>query len=199
MSEANIIHRTPNILTETAAGYSAIPICDELFRNREIECVGTIDRDMTYSLCQQLRYLHRADPQGEITLYINSPGGEIRSGLAIYDVMQAISCPIRTVCVGTAASMGAILFMSGDTREMLEHAQVMIHDPIVVNPRSGPALEIQSLAEDIMQTREFMAQIIAKHTGKSLEEVLETTAHDAYFDAESAIEWGLADRVIREL
>ena len=199
MSNDTTIVRTPNILRETSRGIEVIPIRDALFERREIECVGTIDRDMTYSLCQQLRHLQHENPDGKITIYFNSPGGEVTSGLAIYDVMKAISCPIRTVCLGMAASMAALLFIAGDERDMLPHARVMIHDPLVAGGIGGSALDIQTAAEGIMRTREITAQIIADHTGKSLEEVFEATSHDSYFEAAEALEWGLADRIIETL
>ena len=102
---SNIIYPTPNIVRETSAGFNAVRICDDMFAHREIEIVGTVDEVMTYSLCQQLRQLQREDPMGRITIFFNSPGGEVQSGLAIYDTMRAIGCPIRTVCLGMAASM----------------------------------------------------------------------------------------------
>lgn len=107
----------PNIIRETSEGLNQIPIQDILFQRREVECIGEITGDSVAALILQLRYLHHEAPEQEITMYINSPGGEVSSGLALYDVMKAIQCPIRTVCVGTAASMAAILFLSGDKRD----------------------------------------------------------------------------------
>ena len=147
----------------------------------------------------RLRYLHHEAPEQEITMYINSPGGEVSSGLALYDVMKAIQCPIRTVCVGTAASMAAILFLSGDKRDMLAHSKVMIHDPLIPGGIGGSALKVDAVARNLMQTCQTIADIISRHTGKSLEDVLAKTASDSYFDAEQAVEWGLADRIIHEL
>ena len=132
-------------------------------------------------------------------MYINSPGGEVPSGLAIYDVMKAVGCPVRTICTGTAASMAAVLFLSGDRRDMLPHAKVMIHDPLIPGGVGGSALNVDAIARNLMQTRRTVADIISAHTGKSLEEVLDKTASDSYFNAEEAVEWGLADRVIHQL
>lgn len=189
----------PQILKETSNGWSAYDIQDEMLQRREIECVGEINADSVYSIILQLRYLQRKDPKGEITMYINSPGGEVSSGLALYDVMKATKCPIRTVCVGMAASMGAILFIAGDKRDMLEHARVMIHDPLISRGIGGNALQVQSISNDLMKTREITGKLIAKHTGKTLEEVYEKTAKDSFFYAEEAIEFGLADNIIYEL
>ena len=189
----------PNIIRETSEGLNQIPIQDILFQRREVECIGEITEDSVAALILQLRYLHREAPEQEITMYINSPGGEVSSGLALYDVMKAIQCPIRTVCVGTAASMAAILFLSGDKRDMLAHSKVMIHDPLIPGGIGGSALKVDAVARNLMQTRQTIADLISKHTGKSLEDVLAKTASDSYFDAEQAVEWGLADRIIHEL
>lgn len=190
---------TPMIIKEHSGGWSAFTIRDEMLQNREIECVGEITAEYVYSLIRQLQYLYRQDPNGEITMYINSPGGSVSDGLALYDVMQAISCPIRTVCMGTAASMGAILFMSGNRRDMLEHARIMIHDPLISGGIGGSALHVQSVSNDLMKTREITGKLIAKHTGHTLEEVYEKTAKDTYFYAQEAIEFGLADHIIHSL
>ena len=191
--------RTPRIIKETSSGLFCCDIRDEMLQNREIECVGQINAESVYSLCLQLRYLQKQDPNKEILMYINSPGGEVSSGLALYDVMKAIKCPIRTICTGIAASMGAVLFVSGDTRQMLQHARVMIHDPLIAGGVGGSALQLQELSKDLMKTRETVAKIIAEHTGKSLKEVYKKTATDSYFDAEEAIKFGLADCIIDSL
>ena len=196
---SNIIYPTPNIIRETSAGFSAVRICDDMFEHREIDCVGPVDEVMTYSLCQQLRQLQRENPTGRITIFFNSPGGEVQSGLAIYDTMQAIGCPIRTVCLGMAASMAALLFVAGDERLMLPHARVLIHDPLVGGGVGGSALELKTVAEQIMRTREITAEVIARHTGHSLEEVYEKTRVDSWFEAPDAVAWGLADKVINKL
>lgn len=192
------LYTTPQVIEDTAAGKMTTRIVDEMFRDREVNCIGEIDADLTYSLCLQLRYLAKQDPDAEITLYINSPGGEVSSGLAVYDVMKSISCPVRTVCTGMAASMASILFMAGDQRDMLPHSQLMIHDPLV-GSIGGSALSVKAKSDSLMRTREITANIISKCTGHSLEEVYEATAHDTYFEAEEAVEWGLADSIIHEL
>lgn len=187
---------TPNIIKETCEGTACIPLQDELFRRREIYCTGEIDSETANSMIVQLHFLALENSDEEITLYINSPGGEVSSGLAVYDAMQAVSCPVRTVCIGIAASMAAILFTAGQTREILPHGRVLIHDPLIAGGVGGSALKINSVAKDLMQTRETVGRILAEHTGRSLEEVLEKTATDCYFSAPEAVAWGLADRVI---
>jgi len=187
---------SPMIIKETSEGLYRHEIQDEMLQHREIECVGTIDAGRVNSIIRQLRYLQRQNPQEEITIFINSPGGEVSSGLALYDVMKAISCPIRTVCVGSAASMGAVLFIAGDKREILSHAGVMIHDPLLSDGIAGSALKIQSISKHLMQIRKTTAEIIAKHTGKTIEEIYEKTATDSYFYGQEAVDFGLADKVI---
>ena len=190
---------TPRILRETSEGIHSFDIVDEMLEDREIELVGEIDAGAVNSVIRQLRHLQKADPNGEVTLLINSPGGEVPSGLALYDVMRAVSCPIRTVCLGMAASMAALLFVAGDQRDMLPHSQVMIHDPLVAGGIGGSALSVKAHSDRLMRTREIAASIIAEHTGKTIEEVYEATMHDTFFEAPDAVEFGLADRVIDKL
>lgn len=189
----------PCIVRETCDGLTRYPIVDERFQNREIFCVGDIDRDSAHAVILQLLHLQSLDPDGEITLFINSPGGEVSSGLAIYDTMAAISCPIRTVCVGLAASMGALLFAAGDRRDILPHSRVMIHDPALSGGAGGPALALERTSKDLMKTRKTTAEILAKHTGHSLKEIYRKTAADTYFNAQEAVAFGLADNIIDKL
>lgn len=190
---------TPNIIKETAEGTTYCPIQDELFtKHRSVEVAGEITRESVYSLILQLRYLRHADPEKEVTMYINSPGGSVSDGLALYDVMAAVKCPIRTVCVGMAASMGALLFAAGDERDILPHAKVMIHDPLTTGI-SGSALGVEEASRRLMETRQTVAEILARHTGHSIEEVFEKTKTDSFFSAGEAVAWHLADRIITEI
>ncbi len=188
--------RTPSIIEETKGGLLAYSIADDMLRNREITLLGVVDEDSVNSLVTQLLYLEKVSPGEEITFYINSGGGEIGNGLALYDVMQYISSPVRTVCVGLAASMAAVLFAAGDRREMFSHSKVMIHDPAISGRMTRNALELQVMSQDLMETRQALAEILAKHTGRTVEDILEKTVTDCYFDAEGAVEFGLADSVI---
>ncbi len=190
---------SPMIIRETHRGISLYTIQDDMFSRREIECIGEINADSVNSLISQIRYLNTQDDSKEITLFINSPGGEVTSGLALYDVMKAVKCPIRTVCTGTAASMGALLFAAGNKREMLPHARIMIHDPLINGNLRGSALHIRSISDDLLKTREIIATILAKHTGKSIDEIYEKTITDTYFYAEEAIAFGLADSIVQYL
>lgn len=195
----NLFLMTPNIIKESSEGTTYCPIQDELFNSRRsIEVVGEITRESVYSLILQLRYLQQADLEKEITMYINSPGGSVTDGLALYDVMAAVTCPIRTVCVGMAASMGSLLFVAGDSRDILPHAKVMIHDPLTTGIQ-GSALSVEEASMRLMETREITASILAQHTGHTIEEVYEKTKTDSYFDAQEAVDWHLADRIITEI
>lgn len=194
----NETYYTPCVVRETAEGLSRIPIQDLLFQHRFVELVGEVTSDSVNSIMMQLRYLQAEDPNAEIIVNINSPGGEVSSGLALYDVMNGLSCPIKTVCMGTAASMAALLFIAGNQREMLPHSRLMIHDPLISSV-GGSALKLDSVAKDLMRTREITAEIIAGHSGHSLEEVYVKTATDSYFSAQEAIAWGLADRITEKI
>ena len=187
-----------SIIRESSYGYHLIPIQDEMLSNREVELVGEVDADAVNALIRQLRYLQCKDPEAPVTLYINSPGGSVDSGMALYDVMQAVSCPVRTVCMGLAASMAALLFVSGTERDMLPHSRLMIHDPLIVKT-GGSALKLKAISDDLMETRQIIARVIAEHSGKSMEEILAKTASDSYFRAEQAVEFGLADHIITSL
>ncbi len=190
---------SPLVMQETSDGLRLYDIRDEMLASREIEITGAIDAGSVSTAIRCLLHLQKEDQQLPITLYINSPGGEVQSGLALYDVMQAVSCPIHTVCLGMAASMAALLFIAGDQREMLSHSRVMIHDPLIGGGIGGSALSVKARADDLMRIRDITAQVISQHTGMNLEEVFELTAKDTYFEAEEAIANGMADRIITSL
>lgn len=185
----------PAIIKETSEGMSRYSVHDALFQHREIQCIGSVDADMVNSLIAQIRYLAAEDPDGEITMFINSPGGSVPDGMALLDVMAAVPCPIRTVCVGTAASMASLLFVCGDTRDMLEHSHLMIHDPLVQN-LSGSALKIDVASKNLLKTREIIGKIYAKVSNKTLDEIYSITCEDTMLDAQAALDMGFADRII---
>ena len=196
MSEYAFVYQ-PQIIRETAEGLNRLDIRDEMLDQRELELMTSVDAESCAVVIRGLLHLQRQDSTTPITLYINSPGGEVQSSLALYDVMQAVSCPVRTVCLGMAASMGALLFIAGDEREILPHSRVMIHDPLI--GADGSALSVKARADDLMRIRDITAGVIARHSGMSVERVFELTASDTYFEAEETVEAGLADRVITRL
>ena len=187
----------PNILMETSYGYTSCRIQDSLMQQRAVLCFGAITPEQADSLILQLLCLSARSDQ-EITMYIHSPGGEVNSGFAIYDTMQLLSCPIRTVCVGDASSMAALLFAAGDTRCILPHSHVMIHDPLV-QQISGSTMKIKDCADSLLRIRSAMAEILSGRTGRRVEEILEKTEQETTFSAQEAVEFGLADQVLDSL
>lgn len=198
MSEHTFVYQ-PQIIRETAEGLNRLDIRDEMLGKRQLELMTSVNAESCAVVIRDLLYLQREDPTAPITLYINSLGGEVQSGLALYDVMQAVSCPIRTVCLGMAASMAALLFIAGDDRDILPHSRVMIHDPLISAGAGGNALSVKARADDLMRIRDITAGVIARHSGMPIERVFELTATDTYFEAEEAVEVGLADRIITKL
>lgn len=194
-------YKTPRLINETARGYELFTLEDSFFCERKIFLTSMIDADSSNELIKQLIYLNQQNPKEEITLYINSPGGEVTSGLAVYDCIRMMKAPVRTVCTGMAASMGSILFLAGDKREMLPHTKIMVHDPAFGSRDIGgmKPLEIQKEVDDLMNVREILCEIIAERTGRAKEEVYEKTKIDSYFRAEEAVEFGLATAVITKI
>ena len=190
---------TPQILRESAEGINRFDIRDEMLANRELELTGAVDAESCAGIIRGLIYLQRQDAKAPITLYVNSPGGEVQSGLALYDTMQAVSCPVHTVCLGMAASMGALIFIAGDERQILPHGRVMIHDPLIGGGIGGSALSVKARADDLMRIRDITAEVISRHSGIPLWRVFELTASDTYFEAQAAVDAGLADRIITTL
>lgn len=196
---ATEFYYTPQILRESAEGINRFDIRDEMLANRELELTGAVDAESCAGIIRGLVYLQRQDAKAPITLYVNSPGGEVQSGLALYDTMQAVSCPVHTVCLGMAASMGALIFIAGDERQILPHGRVMIHDPLIGGGIGGSALSVKARADDLMRIRDITAEVISRHSGMPLESVFELTASDTYFEAQAAVDAGLADRIITTL
>ena len=190
---------SPRVIRETSQGVECVHLADLMFQNRAFWLSGNIDGNSADTINSQLLHLAAEAPDKDITIYINSPGGEVSSGLAIYDVMQAVPCKIRTVCVGTAASMAAVLFAAGDRREILKHGKILIHDPLVPRGVAGSALEIQEKSSQLMSTRKILCGILAKHTGKSLNQIYRVSRKDTWFEAEKAVDFGLADAIIDKL
>lgn len=182
-----------NIIKETVRGFDKIPIEDELLKNREFFLTDEVNAATATELIKQLMYLERQN-NDEITLYINSPGGDVTSGIAVYDYISIMRAPVKTVCIGTAASMGAILFLAGQRRLMLPRTRIMIHDPSFGRHDIGghKSHQIQRELAELNKVREMLAQIIADRTGKPLEEIYEVTAEDTYYNADEAIDFGLA-------
>ncbi|MCH5193199.1 MAG: ATP-dependent Clp protease proteolytic subunit [Oscillospiraceae bacterium] len=185
---------TNNLLMESAHGYSSIGVDAALLSQRKIFMTEKVDDDSCRALIQQLIYFDSQNQDEEIVMYINSPGGFVSSGLAVYDTMRMLKSPIRTVCIGTAASMGAILFLGADRREMLPHSQIMIHDPSYGGGgyAGKKPHEIQKEVDELNKIREQTCKIIAERTGHPIKEIYKKTAVDSYFGVQEAIDFGLA-------
>ena len=188
-----------NIIRESVRGIELVPIEDELLSRREIFLMKCVNSETMNALLKQLMYLEKKDSTQEITLYINSPGGNVMSGLAVYDYIRLMKSPLRTVCAGDASSMGAILFLAGDKREMLEHTRIMIHDPSYSHfDMSGrKPHEIQQEVDSLNECRETLAKIISEKTGKTLEEIYKLTVNDTFFNADEAVKFGLATGIYK--
>ena len=186
----------PTVIEQTHRGERAYDIWSRLMKDR-IVFIGTeINDDIANVVVAQLLFLESEDPEKDVNLYINSPGGSISAGLAIYDTMQYVRCPITTICVGQAASMGAVLLAAGGKgrRKGLPHARVMLHQPY--GGTHGQASDIEIQAKEIQRMREVLNRILVEHTGQSEERIARDTDRDFYMTAMEAKEYGLIDDVV---
>ncbi|WP_311028453.1 ATP-dependent Clp protease proteolytic subunit [Mesorhizobium koreense] len=185
----------PMVIEQSSRGERAFDIFSRLLRERIIFVNGPIEDDMAALVCAQLLSLESDNPNKEVALYINSPGGMVTSGFAIYDTMRYIKCPVSTVCIGTARSMASFLLMAGTPgrRIALPNSSVVVHQPL--GGFQGQASDIERHAEDIVKTKKRMIALYAKHCGRSVEEVERTLDRDYFMTAEEAKAWGLVDHV----
>ena len=168
-----------------------------LLKSRVIMLGSDVNDDVANQICAQLLFLEGEDPKSDVWLYINSPGGSITAGMAIYDTMQFISCDVATVCLGLAASMGQFLLTAGapGKRYALPHSRILMHQPL--GGIGGTATDIRIQAEQMAATKKIMAEIIAKHTGQSVEQITIDSDRDNWFTADEAKEYGFVDQVVR--
>ena len=186
----------PTIEVEGVNGTREVSLYTKHLTNRTIFLNGEINADMANFFVTQLLYLEET-PNEPVNIYINSPGGEVNAGLLIYDAIQGSKLEINMICTGLAASMAAVLLAGGQqgSRYILRHSKVMIHEPLLANGVGGSATSIRKISESIIETRELVNGILAKHTGKTVEEINEATSFDNYMSAEEAIAFGLCDRI----
>lgn len=186
-----------NVQVKSSHGIALIPVESRLMANRKLFIQGEIHPDMACDFLKQILYLNSENTEKPIDVFINSPGGEINSGMLMYDVIQSSKAPIRMFCVGRAYSMGAVLFACGNHgRYMLPHAELMVHEPLVGNRVGGSSSSIKSISDSLLETKKKMEQILAKHTGKSEAEIAAVTSYDHYFSPEESMEFGLCDAII---
>ena len=186
----------PMVVEQTNKGERSYDIYSRLLKDRIIFLGSEITDDEANLVIAQMLFLEADDPDKDIYLYINSPGGSVSAGLAIYDTMQYIKCEVNTICMGMAASMGAFLLAAGakGKRKALPNSEIMIHQPS--GGASGQASDVKIHAEHIIRTRQKLNEILAERTGKSVEQVSVDTERDNYLSAEAALEYGLIDEII---
>ncbi len=189
----------PHVIEETGRGERAYDIYSRLLKDRIIFLGGDIEDDTANLVIAQLLFLHNENADADISLYINSPGGHITSGMAIYDTMQFVGCGVRAYCLGQAASMGAVLLAAGTKgkRFVLPNSRILIHQPI--GGARGPATDIGIQAEEILRLRTRLNRILADHTGQPIEQIEKDVDRDRFMSAEEAVDYGLADEIITSL
>ena len=187
----------PYVIDNTNVHEYHSDLFSRLLSSRIIILSGEVDDDMASLAVAQLLYLESLDPNKDIQIYINSPGGSVTAGMAIYDTMQHVKCDVSTICVGLAASMGAFLLAGGTSgkRFSLPNAEIMIHQPS--GGAKGQATDIQIAAQNIQRTKNKLNELLAANTGRTLEEVTYDTDRDNFMSAEEALEYGLIDQIIQ--
>ena len=186
----------PMVVEKTGNGERAYDIYSRLLKDRIVFVGGEVEDGMANAIVAQLLFLQAADPEKEISMYINSPGGSVTAGLAILDTMRMIKCPVATYCVGQAASMGAILLAAGEKgrRHALPNSRIMIHQPW--GGAQGKASDIEITAREILRLKDILNGILAESSGKMLDDVARDTDRDYFMSAEDAKNWGIVDKVM---
>jgi ATP-dependent Clp protease, protease subunit len=197
MNERNL-NLVPIVVEQTSRGERSYDIYSRLLKERLIFIVGPVDDYMANVVVAQLLFLESENPDKDIALYINSPGGVVSSGLAIYDTMQFIKPDVSTICIGQAASMGAVLLTGGakGKRYVLPHSRIMIHQPL--GGFQGQAADLEIHAKEMLETRDRLNKILARHTGQGVEKIKTDTDRDNFMDGTEAIAYGLIDRVLEK-
>ena len=194
--DAKALGLIPMVVEQTARGERSYDIYSRLLKERVIFVVGPIEDHMANLVVAQLLFLESENPEKDINIYINSPGGAVTAGMGIYDTMQFIKPEVSTICIGQAASMGALLLAGGakGKRYALPHSRAMIHQPL--GGFQGQATDIDIHAKEILKIRDELNHVLAHHTGQSLEQIAIDTDRDNFMDAEAAVKYGLVDEVL---
>ena len=195
---ATALNLVPMVVEQTARGERAYDIYSRLLKDRLVFIVGPVEDHMANLVVAQLLFLESENPNKDIHLYINSPGGVVSAGLSIYDTMQFINCDVSTICVGQAASMGALLLAGGTKgkRFALPHSRVMVHQPSA--GYQGQATDISIHAEEVLELKRRLNEIMAKHTGQDVETVERDLERDNFMSAKKAVEYGIIDTVLAQ-
>jgi ATP-dependent Clp protease, protease subunit len=186
----------PRVVEQSARGTQDYDLTSRMLKERIIFVIGEVEDYMATSICMQLLYLEAENPKKEIAMYINSPGGVVTAGMAIYDTMQFIKCPIATLCIGQAASMGSLLLTAGakGMRYALPHASIMVHQPS--GGAGGKVSDMERTIEDIIRMKKRLNEIYVSHTGRSYDEIETKLDRDTFMTADQAKEFGLIDKVL---
>lgn len=187
----------PTVIEKTAGGERAYDLYSRLMKDRIIMLTGEVNDDMAQIITAQLLFLD-SENQKDINVYINSPGGSISAGLAIYDTMNYIKSDVSTICMGTAASMGSFLLSGGakGKRYALPNSEILIHQPLISGGLGGQATEIEIHAKHLLKTKQRLSELLALHTGQTVEKIIEDTDRDNWMTAEEALKYGLIDKII---
>ncbi len=196
--DTKALNLVPMVVEQTARGERSYDIYSRLLKERVVFVVGPVEDHMANLVVAQLLFLESENPTKDIHLYINSPGGSVSAGLSIYDTMQFVRPDISTICVGQAASMGAVLLAGGakEKRHCLPHSRIMIHQPIA--GFQGQASDIDIHAREVLQTRERLNLILSNHTGQPIEQIQRDTDRDNFMSGASAVDYGLIDSVLQQ-
>jgi ATP-dependent Clp protease, protease subunit len=186
----------PTVIEQTHRGERAYDIWSRLMKDRIVFLGTEIHDDLANVIVAQLLFLESEDPEKDVNLYINSPGGSVSAGMAIYDTMQYVRCPITTICIGQAASMAAVILAAGTKgrRKGLPHSRIMIHQP--AGGARGQASDIEIAAKEVLRSRDMLNRVLSEHTGKPLDQIAQDSDRDHYMTAEEARDYGIMDDVV---
>lgn len=193
-------HLVPIVIEQSGRGERAYDIYSRLLKDRIIFLGGGVDDDVANLIIAQMLFLSNENDEADIHFYINSPGGVITSGLAIYDTMQFLRCDVSTYCVGQAASMGSVLFAGGKEgkRHMLPNSRILLHQPLISGVMQGPATDLEIEAKEILRLRERLYDVLSKHTGKDAKDIEKDCDRNLWLEADESIAYGLADQILRK-
>jgi len=191
----------PMVIETTGRGERAYDIYSRLLRDRVVFLGGAMDDDTANLIVAQFLFLSNEDPKTDIHFYINSPGGSVTAGMAVYDTMQYLNCNVCTYCVGLAASMGALLLLGGTEgkRYILPNSSVMLHQPLIRGQITGPATDLQIEAEEMIRVRKNIYELIAKHTGKDMKTVEKDCDRNYWMNAQQCVDYGVVDKVLESM
>jgi ATP-dependent Clp protease protease subunit len=190
----------PIVVEKTGRGERAYDIYSRLLKDRIIFLGGQVDDESANLVIAQMLFLSNEDAKSDINFYINSPGGSVTAGLAVYDTMRFLRCQVATYCIGQAASMGAILFTAGakGKRFMLNNSRILLHQPLINGVLEGPATDLDIQAKEIIRIRGRIYEILAHHTGKSVEKITADCDRNRWLEAKEAVEYGIADEILQK-